>query len=108
MIKETKWDYLFFSYKANFPLDKDYRSDLDKLHKAVNVVVDSELKDCRKQGALEELKKDLKIMNKDYKNLTKSTIKDYSIFIEGKLDYINTLILEKKKRIKELEEGVEK
>jgi hypothetical protein len=57
MSVETAWDYLFYSYKANLPLEGSFRSDLDKLHKAVNFVVESELKDKQKQGAVEELEK---------------------------------------------------
>jgi hypothetical protein len=57
MSDETAWDYLFYSYKANLPLEGSFRSVLDKLHKAVNFVVESELKDKQKQGAVEELEK---------------------------------------------------
>lgn len=53
---ENNWDYLFYSYKANLPLNKNYRNDLDKLHKAVNTIVESELKQ-RVKDELEELKK---------------------------------------------------
>ena len=48
--KENAWDYLFYSYKANLPLDKSFRSDLDKLHKAVNVIIESKLKEERSVG----------------------------------------------------------
>jgi hypothetical protein len=40
---ETPWDYLFYSYKATLPLTGNYRSDLDKLHHAVNVIIESKL-----------------------------------------------------------------
>ena len=43
MNKETAWDYLFYSYKANLPLKGNYRNNLDKLHKAVNTIVEIEL-----------------------------------------------------------------
>jgi len=42
-ILENYWDYLFFSYRANLPLKGNFRSDLDKLHHAVNVIVKSKL-----------------------------------------------------------------
>ena len=45
MSKETGWDYLFYSYKANLPLTGSFRNNLDKLHKAVNVIVEIELKE---------------------------------------------------------------
>jgi len=68
MSVETAWDYLFYSYKANLPLEGSFRSDLDKLHRAVNVVVESELKDKQKHGAVEELKIILKSIKTELKN----------------------------------------
>ena len=50
MSKETAWDYLFYSYKATLPLTGSYRKDFDKLHKAVNIIIKSELK---QKGGLE-------------------------------------------------------
>ena len=40
MVKENAWDYLFFSFKANLPLE--YRIEFNKFWKNVNKVIKKE------------------------------------------------------------------
>lgn len=70
-MSETKWDYLFYSYKANLPLDKNYRSDLDKLHKAVNTIIETELKEKSRVGQVAFLHQENQLLKKENARLKK-------------------------------------
>ena len=77
---ETAWDYLFFSFKANLPLQGTYRTDLDKLQKAVNTIVEIELESKKRVGAVEELERLLKRAKKIPEDLWAVTIIEKRLF----------------------------
>ena len=93
---ETAWDYLFFSFKANLPLTGTYRTDLDKLQKAINTIVEIELESKKRIGAKEELEEILSYCNKETRRIESVGV-DF-VRIDDLTKYVE-------KRLKSLEEG---